>query len=405
VTATELQPLVEHLGAALGRSVAIDDPHLHLLAYSRHYGDVDHARLESVLTREAPAEAMSYALSFGVGTADGPVKIPANDALGFLARLCVPIRNRGSLLGYIWLIQTDQPLSTAEVEQVERAAEVAGELMRNDRLAQELRLAQEQGLLRDLLGADQAMRRHAATELIELRFVSPPRSVCCLVLRPSGGQGSPSSAIDETLSRARSVWPIRSTLQLGRIDHGALVLVLGQTGGRRENAEVARHITESFRALEAGSWQPRVGIGSWVESLDQAQESYAQALHASRVAEVRGADTTDWAGLGVYRTLTKLSSDELTQEALPPGLSKLLAADGSRDLVMTVEAFLDLAGDVKATSERLILHRTSVYNRLRRVEAAAGIDLGNGLDRLDLHLGLKMARLAGIITEPAVIDR
>jgi DNA-binding PucR family transcriptional regulator len=401
--ATELQPLVEHLGATLGRSVAIDDPHLHLLAYSRHYGDVDNARLESVLTREAPAEAMAYALGHGVATAEGPVEIPADEDLEFLARLCVPIRNRGRLLGYLWLIQTDQPLTEAETEQVERVADAAGELMRSDQLSQELRLAQEQGLLRDLLSTDPALRAHAATELIELRFVSPPKSVCCLVLRPSGGEESPSSAIEETLSRSRRFWPLRGTLQLGRIDHGALVLI--HTGGTRENAQVAQHIIDSFTALAPGTWQPRVGIGAWVDSLDQAKESYAQALHASRVAAVRGADISDWAGLGVYRTLTKLSADELTQEALPPGLARLLEVDGSGELVMTVEAFLDLAGDVKSTAEHLVLHRTSVYNRLHRVEVAAGIDLGNGLDRLDFHLGLKMARLAGIITAPAIIDR
>jgi hypothetical protein len=34
----------------------------------------------------------------------------------------------------------------------------------------------------------------------------------------------------------------------------------------------------------------------------------------------------------------------------------------------------------------------------------AGIDLTNGLHRLDLHLGLKTARLAGLITEPPVVD-
>jgi DNA-binding PucR family transcriptional regulator len=81
-----------------------------------------------------------------------------------------------------------------------------------------------------------------------------------------------------------------------------------------------------------------------------------------------------------------------------------LAADRDLELLITVECFLDLAGDVKRTSERLMLHRTSVYNRLKRIEAVAGIDLTNGLHRLDLHLGLKTARLAGLITEPPIVD-
>jgi DNA-binding PucR family transcriptional regulator len=34
------------------------------------------------------------------------------------------------------------------------------------------------------------------------------------------------------------------------------------------------------------------------------------------------------------------------------------------------------------------VHRTSLYNRIARVERILGIDLGSGLDRLALHLAL-----------------
>jgi DNA-binding PucR family transcriptional regulator len=65
------------------------------------------------------------------------------------------------------------------------------------------------------------------------------------------------------------------------------------------------------------------------------------------------------------------------------------------DRLQTLEAYLDLAGNALATSERLQLHRTSLYYRIQRLEQLAGTDLKDGNERLSLHLGLKLARLTG----------
>ena len=62
-------------------------------------------------------------------------------------------------------------------------------------------------------------------------------------------------------------------------------------------------------------------------------------------------------------------------------------------LVQTLETYLDLAGDVKATSTRLNLHRSSLYYRLDRITQLLGRDLSGGLVRFELHLALKSRRL------------
>jgi DNA-binding PucR family transcriptional regulator len=62
-------------------------------------------------------------------------------------------------------------------------------------------------------------------------------------------------------------------------------------------------------------------------------------------------------------------------------------------LLATLEAFLDLAGDVQAVAKRLNLHRSSLYYRLDRIAKLADVDLADGLVRLDLHLALKARRV------------
>ena len=62
---------------------------------------------------------------------------------------------------------------------------------------------------------------------------------------------------------------------------------------------------------------------------------------------------------------------------------------------MTLETFLDNAGDVQRTASELFVHRTTLYYRLQRIEELTGADLADGNARLALHLGLKLARLNG----------
>jgi hypothetical protein len=64
-------------------------------------------------------------------------------------------------------------------------------------------------------------------------------------------------------------------------------------------------------------------------------------------------------------------------------------------LLETLETYLYVAGNAQLASERLHLHRTSLYYRLQRVEQLARTDLKNGVERLALHLSLKVARMTG----------
>jgi len=97
----------------------------------------------------------------------------------------------------------------------------------------------------------------------------------------------------------------------------------------------------------------------------------------------------------VYRPLAKLPAGAEAAASLDPRLATLLdRADGP--VITTLETYLDLAGDAKASAERLSLHRGTLYYRLQKAEQIAGVNLRNGGDRLALHLGFKLARLTGL---------
>jgi DNA-binding PucR family transcriptional regulator len=80
---------------------------------------------------------------------------------------------------------------------------------------------------------------------------------------------------------------------------------------------------------------------------------------------------------------------------VPDELQRIFSSRDGAELIRTLETYLDLACDIKATSDALALHRTSLYYRLQKIERLAGVDLHRGEDRLLLHLGLRLARLSG----------
>ena len=188
----------------------------------------------------------------------------------------------------------------------------------------------------------------------------------------------------DALDRFRARIPVKHAL-CGEVDGRATCIVGAQA------VAGAEQLAEALRSVQPADATAHVGEGHAVGELAAATGSYRRALAALRAAAERGQPVARWDDLRAHRLLTALPPSAL--DDMPPGLRRLL--DGSHEqLVLTLETYLDHAGDVKSTAAELWLHRTSLYYRLRRVEEVAGVDLNRGEDRLLCHVALRLARLA-----------
>jgi len=154
-----------------------------------------------------------------------------------------------------------------------------------------------------------------------------------------------------------------------------------------------------YRLRKVAGARVVAAVGDPQPRLRDAHRSYRQARLAARVAAVAPVgDIARWRWLGVFRALAQLPADA-AESALDPRVAALFAA-GDETLVRTLETYLDLGGDVQATAARLHLHRATLYNRLDKAGRRFGIDLRDGNDRLAVHLGFKLARLADLHPYP-----
>ncbi len=393
-THAPLQIIVDSLAADIGRDVALDDRQIRWLVHSPHEDEPDPARMRSILTRRVSDEALEWAFSFGIEQAQGPVRLPANPVLGAEARVCIPLRARDVLLGFMFIVDAEETLGAAELAQAEDAANEAAQILYRERRLRELERERERWLVTHLLGDDSADAEEAARALADEGFLEAG-SVAVLVIRADAEPARCEIAMGAALDRLRRLVPPRGGLELRRGDHAVFAIALGDASAPspRDLAESLLSLADEAGRAEAIDAVTRVGIGG-AHPLLAARLSYRQARDAVTVAQrvARFGRVAAWDELGVYRTLVRFP-DDLGAEALHPGLVLLLRDGAHEQLVETLETYLDRAGDVKATAEALNLHRATLYYRLQRIEEITGARLKVGEDRLALHLGLRLSRL------------
>lgn len=396
--ASDLQLLIDHLAEEVGASAVLEDQEQRNVAHSSQVGAIDELRRDSILHRATPPEIITWLRSFGITSATGPVLIPGHEELPILPRVCVPARYRDRLLGFVWVIDGDGSVAASHLATIVKAAEHAAVLLYEEQLAQRL-MGQ---VLSHLLSPSEELRAAAAQQIADQALLSAGQSVAAVVIQPlpaPDGTFDAAPVLEQGLTDIGWEVPSGSLLRLALSDHAVLV-VRSRSAHEDVTAELAGEARAACarRLHAAGGEAVRVvaAIGDPCQDLQNVVGSYRQARLAAKVAAAIPSmgDLARWSELGVFRALAQLPTRQAQEAAVDPRVLALLET-GEDALVHTVETFLDLAGDVKAASEALHLHRGTLYYRLAKAERLATLDFANGYDRLTVHLGLKLARLTG----------
>jgi GAF domain-containing protein len=398
VALNELQALVEDLSRRVGVPAVLEDHEQRMVVYSAQDGPIDDIRRDSILMRETRPEVKTWFRQFGIAHATSPLRIPSRPELGILGRLCVPVRFRGRLLGYLFLIDDLRRLDGPDIELVERVSHHAALLLYEDELDRRL----WSSVLSHLLTPDPEMRQAAVRQLVEQGLASADVPHAVVVVRladvpVSGGAEVIGEAMLELLRRR--VQP--GLLQMARADHGVLLVPLASPDEDRQVAATAREASAAVARTarggpHGGDVRVITGIGDPQPQLADAHHSYREALLAAKVAAAipTVGDVAHWRDLGAFRALVQVPLwDDARSSCVDPRLLLLVGHDD--DLAGTVETYLDLGCDAKRTAEQLRLHRATLYYRLGKAARVTGADLHDGNDRLALHLGFKLARLSG----------
>jgi len=398
-----MQQMVDHIAVVLGRPALVEDRRQRAVVYSPQSDVIDDVRRTTILQRYAGHEVSSWLHTIGLNQARGPVRTPENSGLRMLPRLCVPIWRADLALGYLWFIEAPGAMSASDVD---LASDLGGRLAEEWyrwRLHQDLTSTRNSSNVRDLLlGSGETMRR-AADELAEEGYFGAGCGVSALTVRPVIDRiPPPVEDVREGLERAlRTVvrgMGATNCLTLARPDHGVLLVAGVDEVGRGGVDDVAGKLAaaaEHSLSSVPGVASAVVGVGGPRATLDLAQDSYLDASRAAQIGasfELPG-PVIRWDRLGVYRGLHAIASTGVQPADMQAGFERLLREKDGKELLETVECYLNLGGHVQDAAAHLNLHRTSLYYRLDRIQRIVGVDLKNGVERLGFHLAIMLERL------------
>ncbi|WP_328780279.1 helix-turn-helix domain-containing protein [Streptomyces canus] len=438
--AGDYQELVDEISELLGVPATLENRDFQLIAFGVYDSEgeldpsaLDPVRTRSILTRRSTAAVRTWFEGFGITRASGPVRIPPTPEAGVhRGRICLPVRHRGGVLGYVWLLDSDPGPTDPQLDAAMRVTARIGALLA-DEAQHRADLSRE---LRAVLTAERGWQGDMAVAALRTALgprADGPYTVVCVAPWPSADPDDAPSARTVPHATALCTVPwgvtgqalavlvrLRATDTLtpassaaGRLLERAAPGAVGDTaasGARRDTAAPGAASPGAARSTEAagvtrgtappGAARDTPALGAGVAAiagvadarvgLAELAPAWQEASAAARaaLAEPGFGPVAEWSRIGPYRLLTALPPETAHDPVVRPLLSP-----AHRELARTAEVYLDCAGQAGRTAAELGIHRQTLYYRLSRVEQLTGLDLDDGEDRLLLHMALKGARL------------
>jgi sugar diacid utilization regulator len=304
-------------------------------------------------------------------------------------RLVAPIEMAGDLLGLVALVDPDQRAAENDASALEQTGLVLAPQLSHERRLAELEPRLRHDLVEKLISGDAADDAfpHAASLGHDLHR---PHKVAVLEWPGTAERAALGDAVTRAAGR------LRLDVLIGARGDTTVALVAGQ--GVRDDLGDAL-----YRAVSAELGDPTgaVGIGGVCESTADLPHSYDEAVRALTVRR-RSQDphgSTGFEDLGLCRMMGTGDGEREADRFVREWLGQLLDYDERHHtgLVTTLSRYLESGGSYDATSELLLIHRSTVRYRLQRIREITGHDLGDVETRLNLHVA---TRIRNVLDEP-----
>jgi hypothetical protein len=352
-----------------GLPAAVEDRFGNILEWAAPDGVKPYERL-SAATRAEAGHAMTAA-------AGHPIHVKR--------RLIALARPGNETLGAVVLLDPGRAAGEYEMFAIERAATVVGMELAHRRGLIEVELRLRGQLVEDLLAGahsdcDGAIVRAAA---IGHDLTTPQRVVLA--------QWRDLEDNDQLMSAVQTANHQLNLNALVARRAGKVVLVAGDDVDGNRLYEV---LSADLHSVEGA-----IGVGGRAETVDALPRSFNEAQRALEV-RTRSRSTqgvTEFDDLGIYRILALGDHRDEIENFVRQWLGRLIDYDTQRhgSLVETLASYLDCGGNYDLTSQALVIHRSTLRYRLRRIREINDLDLNDVESRLNLHVATRGWRILG----------
>lgn len=292
-------------------------------------------------------------------------------------RLLMLVQPQHEILGTITLLSPDPTKDPHVTYAMEHAAmTLALRLTHAHHLAEtELRLRRD--LVDDLLAGVEDQSVFARSEAVGHNLHGPHYAIAVQWL-DHRGENQLTSAVQRT---------VKHTGMASLVSRRSDTIILLNSG--RPNGDVLYHAL----AEEMGNDHGAVGVGGRCETPGQFARSFREALRSMRIRQQsrKQHGITFFDEIGLYRVLGQGEGGADIETFVREWIGRLIDYDHSHhsDLVNTLSQYLECGGNYNATAKALVIHRSTLRYRLRRIKEISGIDMTDVDNRLNLHVATR----------------
>ena len=391
--------LVDWLSEIYESPIIIEDLNHHLVSYSRHMGNIDEARIATIMNRKVPDKVINGLWKNGVMSklidSDNPVIISRIEEIGLGHRVAISIRDRNEILGFIWVHTGEKILIEEELLLLKEAAkQVKKILLKRSKRKINFRKHYNDFFWQLLTGDIDDITE--ITHQAEQFNVQLDGMLAIVVIRFTDD-------ITEQLEK-HAYYLAESQLQVRVISHlfdGNEFIMLVRHYKKDDSTELLNDFINQF--INKISKQLQLNCdgasGLFYETMGNIKDSYKQALKVLDFKEEFGTDLNDiflYEELGVYQFI-----DELYEiwKCIQPNkyVERLRNYDKLHQtyLVHTLNLYLECDCNVYQTAKELTVHPNTMNYRLKRIREVSGLDLKNPNQKVTIYLGFKMEKMRG----------
>ncbi|HEU5380846.1 MAG TPA: GAF domain-containing protein [Ktedonobacteraceae bacterium] len=140
-----------------------------------------------------------------------------------------------------------------------------------------------------------------------------------------------------------------------------------------------------------------IGLGNPCSTISDYRRGFAEANEAQQMGQHfnREGGVTHFNDLGIYRYLYKIARMDDLRDVYQDQVGRIASYDSRKgtDLLDTLDTYLECAGNLTRTSNRLFVHRNTLIQRLERLQSLCEIDLQERSNWLTLQVAIKVYKL------------
>ncbi|RRO17667.1 transcriptional regulator [Saccharopolyspora rhizosphaerae] len=289
-------------------------------------------------------------------------------------------RSRHEILGVVVLVVPGPTVRPDVRYTLQHAAMALGLRLSHDRNLAEIELRLRRDLVEDLIAGTNDPSVFARSEAVGHNLHAPHHAVA---------MRWPGRRTEEKLAAAAR----KASRKLG------MSILLARRPGMVVLFSCGQPDSSFFRAVADGMGTDRgaIGVGGRCESPENFARSFQEALRSLRIRQQSRLSNgiTFFDELGIYRILGEGDGGASIEAFVQEWIGSLLEYDRRHhsNLVRTLSQYLECGGNYNATANGLVIHRSTLRYRLRRIREISRIDINEVDNRLNLHVATRAWRI------------